>query len=536
MPVRSHPETSNQPKRLPIVEVATKIGVSPRGLLNFGPHKAKVTADLINALENKPDGTLLLVTSVGPTLASGSGAAAAIAISDALNRIGARSMSCLREASLAECLAEACDRPALSVIDWHFTGDLHAVTAAHNYLAALIDNHIHWGNELDIDARRIVWRRVLDLDDRALRSIVNSLGGVENGFPREDGFGLTASSEVMAILCLSLDHKDLLRRLGNIVVAYNSAEAPLYARDLRAQETLAALLAEALLPNLVQTPENNPAFIHGGPCGTSGHGCTSLIATKTALKLADYVITDAGCGADVDVVKFFDIKCRTGGLTPAAVVIITSPRALKLQSGIGEEDVTAENVSAVANGCAALKQHIANIRKFGVGAIVAIATSPTDTQEEVDAITAAASIDCTPAISFTHWEQGRAGVDALARHLMDCCDASSDGLRRLYSDGLPLWYKARTIATEFYGATDISADEAVVAQFKALQAAGYGHLPISMVMTPGAAAKQRRLRAAEPLVVREVVLAAGAEFITVVCGENACNPGLPKPQPKAASA
>jgi len=539
MTVKSDIEIAREAKMLPIAEVATKIGISPRGLLNYGPYKAKVSLDLIDALQEKPDGRLILVTAINPTPAGEGKTTTTVALGDGLNRIGARAMSCLREPSLGPCFGVKGGAAGggysqvvpMEDINLHFTGDFHAVTAANNLLAALIDNHIYWGNKLDIDPRRVIWRRVIDMNDRALRSVVSSLGGVANGFPREDGFDITVASEVMAILCLALDLKDLERRLGNIVVAYSRAKTPIYARDLEAHGAMAVLLKDALLPNLVQTLENNPVFIHGGPFANIAHGCNSVLATKTALKLCDYVVTEAGFGADLGAEKFFDIKCRKAQLKPAAAVIVATVRALKMHGGVAKDDLKAENVAAVTKGAANLTRHIENVRKFGVNPVVAINKFVTDTSDEINAVIAAAKGAGAEAFLCTHWADGSRGIEPLARYIVDACKGEAQDFRTLYADDQPLWYKVRTIATELYGAADITADASVVGQFKALQEAGYGHLPICMAKTQYSFTTDPSVRGApsgHTIPIREVILAAGAEFIIVVCGEIMRMPGLPR--------
>jgi formate--tetrahydrofolate ligase len=416
-------------------------------------------------------------------------------------------------------------------INLHFTGDFHAITSAHNMLSALLDNHIYWGNALGLDARRIAWRRVMDMNDRALRSIVNSLGGTANGFPREDGFDITVASEVMAILCLAMDLKDLERRLGNIVVGYTRDRKPVKASDLKGDGAMTVLLKDALMPNLVQTLENNPVFIHGGPFANIAHGCNSVLATKTALKLADYVVTEAGFGADLGAEKFFDIKCRKAGLNPAAAVLVATVRALKMHGGVAKDDLRDENVSAVAKGCENLTRHLENLRKFGVPPVVAINRFITDTDKEVAEIMKAAEGAGAKAFLCTHWADGGKGIEGLARQVVDLADSGKSKFKPLYPDDMPLRDKVKTIATEIYRASDIACDSAVEARFKELQAAGYGHLPVCMAKTQYSFSTDPNRKGAPTghvVPIRELRLSAGAEFIVAITGEIMTMPGLPK--------
>jgi formate--tetrahydrofolate ligase len=523
----------------PIAEVGAKIGVPADALLNYGPYKAKVSAEYIRSVEGNEDGKLILVTAISPTPAGEGKTTTTVGLGDGLNAIGKRAMSCLREPSLGPCFGVKGGAAGgghaqvvpMEDINLHFTGDFHAITSANNLLAALIDNHIYWGNPLKIDPRRIAWRRVLDMNDRALRSIVNSLGGVSNGFPREDGFDITVASEVMAILCLATDLKDLERRLGNIVVGYTREKKPIHARDLKADGAMAVLLKDALTPNMVQTLENNPVFIHGGPFANIAHGCNSVLATKTALKICDYVVTEAGFGADLGAEKFFDIKCRKAGLTPAAAVIVATVRALKMHGGVAKDDLKTENAAAVAKGCDNLKRHIENVKKFGVQPIVAINKFITDTDAEVEAVMKASEANGAKCFLCNHWAEGSRGITDLAHHVVEVCEAGGQSFKPLYADDMPLWDKVKTIATQLYGAADIGADNAVRGQFKDLQAAGYGHLPICMAKTQYSFTTDPNARGAptgHTLPIREVILAAGAEFVVVVCGEIMRMPGLPK--------
>ena len=539
MAVKSDIEIAREAKMKPIAEVGAKIGVPADALLNYGPYKAKVSADYIRSVEGNDDGKLILVSAISPTPAGEGKTTTTVGLGDGLNAIGKRAMSCLREPSLGPCFGVKGGAAGgghaqvvpMEDINLHFTGDFHAITSANNLLAALIDNHIYWGNPLKIDPRRIAWRRVLDMNDRALRAIVNSLGGVSNGFPREDGFDITVASEVMAILCLATDLKDLERRLGNIVVGYTREKKPIHARDLKADGAMSVLLKDALMPNMVQTLENNPVFVHGGPFANIAHGCNSVLATKTALKICDYVVTEAGFGADLGAEKFFDIKCRKAGLTPAAAVIVATVRALKMHGGVAKDDLKTENAAAVAKGCDNLKRHIENVKKFGVQPIVAINKFVTDTDAEIEEVMKASEANGAKCFLCNHWAEGSRGITALAHHVVDVCEAGGQSFKPLYADDMPLWDKVKTIATELYGAGDIAADNAVRGQFKDLQAAGYGHLPICMAKTQYSFTTDPNARGApsgHTLPIREVILAAGAEFVVVVCGEIMRMPGLPK--------
>jgi formate--tetrahydrofolate ligase len=420
-------------------------------------------------------------------------------------------------------------------INLHFTGDFHAITSAHNLLAALIDNHIHWGNELQIDSRRVTWKRVMDMNDRALRNIVSSLGGPANGYPREDGFDITVASEVMAILCLSTSLEDLRQRLGNIIIGANRQKQPVRARDLQADGAMAALLKDALQPNLVQTLENNPAFIHGGPFANIAHGCNSVMATKTALKLADYVVTEAGFGADLGAEKFFDIKCRKAKLSPAAAVIVATVRALKMNGGVAFADLGGENVEAVKKGCANLVRHIRNVKSFGVPVVVGINRFNTDTPAELVAIQEAASTHGVEAIVCTHWSDGGKGAEQLAHKIVALAESGASQFSPLYDDNVSLWQKVRTIATQLYGADDILADKKVRSEFNRFEEEGFGHLPVCIAKTQYSFSTDPQLRGAPTghmVGIREIRLAAGAEFVVVICGDIMTMPGLPR-QPAA---
>jgi len=538
MTVKSDIEIAREAKMQPISQVAEKIAVPQDALLNYGPYKAKISAEFINSVKDRPDGKLILVTAISPTPAGEGKTTTTVGLGDGLNRIGKKAMSCLREPSLGPCFGVKGGAAGggyaqvvpMEDINLHFTGDFHAITSANNLLAAMIDNHIYWGNKLELDERRITWRRVLDMNDRALRSIVNSLGGVANGFPRQDGFDITVASEVMAILCLANDLKDLQRRLGNIVVGYTRDKKPVLARDIKADGAMTVLLKDALMPNLVQTIENNPVFIHGGPFANIAHGCNSVLATKTALKLADYVVTEAGFGADLGAEKFLDIKCRKAGITPSAAVIVTTVRAMKMHGGVAKNDLKGENVAAVSKGCENLKRHLENMAKFGLPAVVAINQFITDTDGEIDAVREAAESVGAKAFLCSHWANGGAGIEELARFVADLADSGQANFKPLYSDDMPLWDKLNTIATEIYRASGITASASVKAQFKELQDAGYGHLPICVAKTQYSFSTDPNLRGAptgHEVPVREVILQAGAEFVVAVAGDIMRMPGLP---------
>jgi formate--tetrahydrofolate ligase len=537
--VKSDIEIAREASMKPIAEVAHKVGIPADALLQYGPTKAKVTADFIDSLKGRPDGKLILVTAINPTPAGEGKTTTTVGLGDGLNRIGKKAIMALREPSLGPCFGVKGGAAGggyaqvvpMEDINLHFTGDFHAITSAHNLLSALIDNHIYWGNSLGIDSRRVEWRRVLDMNDRALRSIVNSLGGVSNGFPREDGFDITVASEVMAILCLASDLKDLEKRLGNIIVAYTRDKKPIRARDVKADGAMTVLLKDALMPNLVQTLENNPVFIHGGPFANIAHGCNSVLATKTALKLADYVVTEAGFGADLGAEKFFDIKCRKAGLAPSAAVIVATVRALKMHGGVKKEDLKGENVAAVAKGCENLKRHIENIAKFGVPAVVAVNRFITDTEAEIQEVMKAAESMGTKAFLCTHWADGGKGTEALAQHVVGVCETGQSNFKTLYPEEMPLRDKVKTIATEIYRAADISCDGSVETRFKELEAMGFGHLPVCMAKTQYSFSTDPNKRGAPTghvVPVRELRLSAGAEFIVVVTGDIMTMPGLPK--------
>ena len=531
-------EIAREAKMQPITEVAAKVGIPADALLQYGPSKAKLSFDFIKSLQEREDGKLILVTAINPTPAGEGKTTTTVGLGDGLNRIGKKAIMALREPSLGPCFGVKGGAAGggyaqvvpMEDINLHFTGDFHAIGVAHNLLAALIDNHIYWGHALGIDSRRVQFRRVVDMNDRALRTITNSLGGVSNGFPRQDGFDIVVASEIMAIFCLATDLNDLTERLGKMVVAYTRDKKPIYARDLEGPGAMAVLLKDAISPNLVQTLENNPAFIHGGPFANIAHGCNSVIATKTALKLADYVVTEAGFGADLGAEKFFDIKCRKAGLKPSAVVIVATVRALKMHGGVAKSDLGTENVDAVRRGCENLARHISNVKKFGVPAVVAINQFITDTDAEIDAVRAACDALGAKAILASHWANGGAGTEELARHVVELVDSGVADFKPLYPDSLPLVEKIETIAREIYGAAGISMDAAVKKQLAELQQ-DYGHLPICMAKTQYSFSTDPTAMGApsgHTVPVREVRLSAGAGFLVVVTGAIMTMPGLPR--------
>ncbi|HVX35349.1 MAG TPA: formate--tetrahydrofolate ligase [Hyphomicrobium sp.] len=532
-------EIARSAKLKPITDIAAKIGIPADALIPYGWTKAKVSSHYLDSIQSFSDGHLILVTAISPTPAGEGKTTTTVGLGDGLNRIGKKAIMALREPSLGPCFGMKGGAAGggyaqvvpMEDINLHFTGDFHAITSAHNLLSALIDNHIYWGNALGIDQRRVSWKRVMDMNDRALRSIVNSLGGVSNGYPRESGFDITVASEVMAILCLSKNLEDLQHRLGNIIVAYTRDKKPIRARDLKADGAMTVLLKDALQPNLVQTLENNPVFIHGGPFANIAHGCNSVLATTTALKLADYVVTEAGFGADLGAEKFFDIKCRKAGIAPSAVVIVATVRALKMHGGVAKDDLKAENVAAVAKGCENLKRHIENVNKFGVPAVVAINKFVTDTEAEITEVQKAAASMGTKALLCTHWSDGGKGTEALAHHVVDVINQGKANFKPLYPVEMKLRDKVKTIAQEIYRAADIACDASVETQFKDFEAAGFGHFPVCMAKTQYSFSTDPNKRGAPTghiVPIRELRLSAGAEFIVVVTGEIMTMPGLPK--------
>ncbi|MBI1171598.1 formate--tetrahydrofolate ligase [bacterium] len=532
-------EIAREANKKPIMEVGAKLGIPAEHLLPYGHDKAKVGQAFIKSLDAKPMGKLILVTAINPTPAGEGKTTTTVGLGDGLNRIGKKAIVCIREASLGPNFGMKGGAAGggysqvvpMEEMNLHFTGDFHAITSAHNLLSAMIDNHIYWGNALDIDERRVVWRRVMDMNDRALRDIVVSLGGVSNGFPRQTGFDITVASEVMAILCLSNDLEDLQTRLGNIVVAYTREKKPIYCRDIKADGAMTVLLKDAMQPNLVQTLENNPAFVHGGPFANIAHGCNSVIATKTALRLGDYVVTEAGFGADLGAEKFFDIKCRKAGLKPAAAVIVATVRAMKMNGGVAKADLGTENVAAVQAGCPNLGRHIANVKSFGVPVVVAINHFFSDTDAEVEAVKAYVAEQGATAFLCKHWAQGSAGIEDLAHHVVKLAESGVANFAPLYPDDMGLMAKIETIAKKIYRADGVDADKSIRDQLKTWEAAGYGHLPVCMAKTQYSFTTDPNTRGAPTgftIPVREVRLSAGAGFIVAICGEIMTMPGLPK--------
>ncbi|SFO08260.1 Formate-tetrahydrofolate ligase [Mesorhizobium sp. NFR06] len=537
--VKSDIEIARGAKKKQIQEIGAKIGIPTEHLLPYGHDKAKVSAEFIKSVKDRKDGKLILVTAINPTPAGEGKTTTTVGLGDGLNRIGKKAIVCIREASLGPNfgmkggaagggLAQVVPMEDMNL---HFTGDFHAITTAHNLLSALIDNHIYWGNELGIDTRRVVWRRVMDMNDRALREIISSLGGVANGFPREAGFDITVASEVMAILCLATDLKDLEKRLGDIIVAYRRDKSPVYARDLKADGAMAVLLKDAMQPNLVQTLENNPAFVHGGPFANIAHGCNSVVATTTALKLADYVVTEAGFGADLGAEKFFDIKCRKAGLKPSAAVIVATVRAMKMNGGVKKEELGKENIEAVKKGCLNLGRHIENVHQFGVPVVVAINHFTTDTETEIQAMKDFVKAQGAEAILCKHWAQGSAGIEDLAKKVVEIAESGASQFSPLYPDDMPLFEKVNTIVKRIYRGDEAIADKSIRDQLHAWEQAGYGNLPVCMAKTQYSFSTDPNLRGAptgHTVPVREVRLAAGAGFVVIICGEIMTMPGLPK--------
>lgn len=532
-------EIARAATKKPIQEIGAKLGIGSEHLLPYGHDKAKVSAEFIAAQQDKPNGKLILVTAINPTPAGEGKTTTTVGLGDGLNSIGKKTAICIREASLGPCFGMkggAAGGGYAQVIpmedmNLHFTGDFHAITSAHNLLSALIDNHIYWGNSLEIDSRRVVWRRVVDMNDRALRQITASLGGATNGFPREAGFDITVASEVMAILCLSNDLADLEKRLGDIIVAYRRDLSPVYCRDLKADGAMTVLLKDAMQPNLVQTLENNPAFVHGGPFANIAHGCNSVVATKTALKLADYVVTEAGFGADLGAEKFMNIKCRKAGLAPDAVVIVATVRAMKMNGGVAKEDLGAENVDAVKKGCPNLGRHIENVKSFGVPAVVAINHFVTDTDAEIAEVSAYVKTLGSEAILCKHWADGSAGIQELAIRVSEIAESGAAQFSPLYPDEMPLFEKIETVAKRIYRADEVLADKKIRQQLIQWEEAGYGHLPVCMAKTQYSFSTDQNLRGAptgHSVPIREVRLSAGAGFVVVVCGEIMTMPGLPR--------
>ncbi|WP_434732849.1 formate--tetrahydrofolate ligase [Rhizobium sp. YTUHZ044] len=537
--IKSDIEIARAAAKRPIFDIGAKLGMAAEQLVPYGHDKAKVSAEFIAAQAGKKDGKLILVTAINPTPAGEGKTTTTVGLGDGLNRIGKRAIVCIREASLGPCFGVKGGAAGggyaqvvpMEDINLHFTGDFHAITSAHNLLAAMIDNHIYWGNGENIDIRRIAWRRVMDMNDRSLRSMVSSLGGVANGFPRQGGFDITVASEVMAILCLATDLKDLERRLGDIIIGYRFDKTPVHARDLKADGAMAVLLKDAMQPNLVQTLENNPAFVHGGPFANIAHGCNSVTATKTALKLADYVVTEAGFGADLGAEKFFNIKCRKAGLRPDAAVIVATVRALKMNGGVKKEDLGTEDVVALKKGCANLGRHVANVRRFGVPVVVAINHFVSDTDAEIAAVKEFVSRLGAEAILCQHWAKGSAGIEELAHKVVELAESGQAKFQPLYGDDISLFEKIEIVASKIYHAGEVTADKAVRDQLQTWEEQGYGKLPVCMAKTQYSFSTDPNLRGAPEghiVSVREVRLSAGAGFVVAITGEIMTMPGLPK--------
>ncbi len=538
MSYKSDIEIAREAQKRPIQEIGSKLGIPSEHLLPYGHDKAKVSQDFINSVQKNDDGKLILVTAINPTPAGEGKTTTTVGLGDGLNRIGKKAAICIREASLGPCFGMKGGAAGggyaqvvpMEEMNLHFTGDFHAITSAHNLLAAMIDNHIYWGNALEIDERRVAWRRVMDMNDRALRDIVTSLGGVSNGFPRQTGFDITVASEVMAILCLATDLEDLQKRLGDIIVAYRRDKTPIYCRDIKADGAMTVLLKDAMQPNLVQTLENNPAFVHGGPFANIAHGCNSVMATTTALKIADYVVTEAGFGADLGAEKFMNIKCRKAGLAPSVVVVVATIRAMKMNGGVAKSDLGDENVDAVIEGCPNLGRHIENVKSFGVPVVVAINHFVTDTDAEVKAVQDYVSDMGSEAILCKHWEKGSEGTVELAERIAEIADSEIGNFAPLYNDEMSLLGKIETIAKRIYRADEVLADAKIRNQLKEWETAGYGNLPVCMAKTQYSFTTDPNRRGAptgHSVPVREVRLSAGAGFIVVICGEIMTMPGLP---------
>ncbi|MDH3631515.1 MAG: formate--tetrahydrofolate ligase [Gammaproteobacteria bacterium] len=536
---KSDIEIAREATLKPITEIAQKLDIPPAAFKPYGHDKAKLTSEFINSLQDKKDGKLILVTAISPTPAGEGKTTTTVGLGDGLNSIGKKAVMCLREPSLGPCFGMKGGAAGggyaqvvpMEDINLHFTGDFHAIGAAHNLLSALIDNHIHWENKSGLDPRRVTWKRVMDMNDRALRDIVVALGGPANGIPRESGFDITVASEIMAIFCLATDLDDLSRRIGNIVIGYTRDLKPVHARDVNAPGAMTVLLRDAFMPNLVQTLENNPAFIHGGPFANIAHGCNSVIATKTALKLADYVVTEAGFGADLGAEKFFDIKCRKAGLNPDAVVLVATARALKMHGGVAKDQLTSENVDAIKKGCENLGRHIRNLKQFGVPVTVAMNRFSADTDDELNAVREFCAEFGVKAFDCNHWGEGSKGTQELAEHVADVADSGQAQFQTLYDDHMGLLEKTKHIARTLYGAEGIVADKKVRDQFAKFEADGYGHFPVCMAKTQYSFSTDPALMGAptgHDLPIREIRLSAGAEFIVVVCGDIMTMPGLPR--------
>ena len=539
--VKSDIQIAREAKMRPINDILAKINVPDESsaFSPMGRHIAKINLEYLDTLKNKPNGKLVLVTAITPTPAGEGKTTTSVGLNDGLNKIGKKSIVCLREPSLGPSFGMKGGAAGggyaqvvpMEQINLHFTGDFHAITSAHNLLSALIDNHIYWGNKLDIDVRRIVWKRVIDMNDRSLRSININLGGVANGFPREDGFDITVASEIMAIFCLSNDLEDLEKRIGNITIAYTRDKKPVYAKDLKAQGPMTVLLKDAIRPNVTQTLENNPAIIHGGPFANIAHGCNSVIATKTGLKLADYVVTEAGFGADLGAEKFLDIKCRKSDLKPSCVVIVATIRALKMHGGVAKDDLKTENVEALKKGLVNLQRHVENVKKFGLPVAVAVNHFIKDTENEVKALIEFCDTIGVKASLCTHWANGGEGTKELASHVAELCEKNEDKFKFLYESKTPLFKKIETIAKEIYRADEVIADTKIRDQLKSFEDAGYGDFPICIAKTQYSFSTDPSLKGAptgHSLPIREIKLSSGAEFIVVICGAVMTMPGLPR--------
>ena len=538
---KSDIEIAREAKMQPIKEILDKINVpdEPEAFSPMGRHIAKINLDYLDKLKSKKDGKLILVTAITPTPAGEGKTTTSVGLNDGLNKIGKKSIVCLREPSLGPSFGMKGGAAGggyaqvvpMEQINLHFTGDFHAITSAHNLLSALIDNHIYWGNKLNIDVRRVVWKRVMDMNDRSLRSIVVDLGGVANGFPRQDGFDITVASEIMAIFCLATDLNDLEKRIGNITIGYTRDKKAVYAKDLNAQGPMTVLLKEAIRPNVTQTLENNPAIIHGGPFANIAHGCNSVIATKAGLKLSDYVVTEAGFGADLGAEKFLDIKCRKSGIKPDCVVIVATIRALKMHGGVAKDDLKKENIDALKKGLVNLERHINNTRKFGLPVTIAVNHFITDTDNEMNALLDFCKTLGVKASKCTHWSDGGEGTKELAKNVVEICEENQNTFKYLYEDKLPLFKKIEKIAQEIYHASEVVADTKTRQQLKDFEEKGYGNLPVCIAKTQYSFSTDPNLKGAPTghvLPVREVRLSSGAEFIVVVCGEIMTMPGLPR--------
>ena len=539
MAPKSDIEIAREATMKPIQEIGRQLGIPDDDLFRYGPYKAKLSFEYIDSIQDKPDGKLILVTAITPTPAGEGKTTTSVGLADGLNRIGKKTIVCLREPSLGPCFGMKGGAAGggyaqvvpMEDINLHFTGDLHAIGTAHNLLSALIDNHIYWGNEAGIDARRITWRRVMDMNERALRDVVTSLGGVANGFPRQTGFDITVASEVMAIFCLATNLKDLQERLSKIVIGYTRDRKPVRASDMKAHGPMTTLLKDALMPNLVQTLENNPAFIHGGPFANIAHGCNTVLATTTALKLADYVVTEAGFGADLGAEKFFDIKCRKAGLKPAAAVIVATVRALKMHGGVARADLNTENVDAVRKGLENLGRHVGNVQKYGVPALVGINQFIADTDAEMAVVMEYCESLGVECFVNSHWADGGAGTEAIAAKVAEIADSGVANFKPLYEEKVSLWDKIETISKEIYGADGATADAAVMNQIKQFEEAGFGDFPVCMAKTQYSFSSNPDLKGAPSgftVPVREVRFSAGAEFIVAICGSIMTMPGLPR--------